>query len=328
MNKFFIILLFFTAILSARYESYPIEACPAFDNLKHTKNTGEVHLDTSRRYTILERHHKNQTLVLIRGENPPQRWVDDRCFSDEDQKNGHTEEGISDPKEAVNTKEYKQKESRTAVSKDNILALSWHHAFCQTHRYKKECKRDLGSLFRFRQKEHYFVLHGLWPQPKSKMYCGVPSHWVKLDREKRWDRLPDPDLSDEVQEALQEAMPGYVSGLHKHEWIKHGTCYGTDADTYFETAITLLDQLNRSEVKSFFVQNAGKVISIKEVRAQFDRAFGLGAGRHVQMECKGGLITELWLHIGEQSDDLAIGLKKGKRAHSRCSQGRIDRAGF
>ena len=327
MNKFFIMLLLFTAALSAGYESYPLEACPAFDNMKHTKNTDNLYLDPNRRYTILERHHKNQTLVLIRGENPAQRWVDDRCFPDEDRKNDHTKKGISDPKEALNTKKYKYA-GPVETSKDNILALSWHHAFCQTHPYKKECKRSLDTLFRFKQKEYYFVLHGLWPQPKSKMYCGVPSHWVKLDRDKRWDRLPDPDLSDEVKEALQEAMPGYLSHLHKHEWIKHGTCYGTDADTYFETAIKLLEQLNRSDVKRFFVQNAGKVVSIKEVRAQFDRAFGLGAGHHVQMECKGGLITELWLHIGGQSDDLAIGLKKGKRAPSRCFQGRIDRAGF
>ncbi|MDQ1325278.1 MAG: ribonuclease, partial [Campylobacterota bacterium] len=159
MNRLFLILLLLTVSLFARYEAYPSGACPAFDNLKHTKNTNDVYLDTTRRYTILERHHKGQTLVLIRGENPAQRWVDDRCFSDEDQKNDHLKKNSSDPKEAINTKKYKQKESRTAVSKDNILALSWHHAFCQTHRYKKECKRDLGSLFRFRQKEHYFVLH-------------------------------------------------------------------------------------------------------------------------------------------------------------------------
>ncbi|MDQ7084316.1 MAG: hypothetical protein Q9M36_05020 [Sulfurovum sp.] len=31
---------------------------------------------------------------------------------------------------------------KAQISSENLLALSWQNAFCETHRYKKECKRD------------------------------------------------------------------------------------------------------------------------------------------------------------------------------------------
>jgi len=52
-------------------------------------------------------------------------------------------------------------------------------------------------------------------------------------------------------------MPGFASNLHKHEWIKHGTCYGTDANTYYENAIALLHQVNDSKVGTFFSKHMG-----------------------------------------------------------------------
>ena len=63
----------------AREELFPTQECPAFNNMKHTKNTHGVHLDLTKKYTILQ-HHKGQNLILIKGEQPAQRWVDDECF--------------------------------------------------------------------------------------------------------------------------------------------------------------------------------------------------------------------------------------------------------
>ena len=47
--------------------------------MKHTTNTHHVILDTSKTYTVLK-HHKGQNLILVKGEQPAQRWVDDECF--------------------------------------------------------------------------------------------------------------------------------------------------------------------------------------------------------------------------------------------------------
>ena len=34
-------------------------------------------------------------------------------------------------------------------------------------------------------------------------------------------------------------MPGIASCLDRHEWIKHGTCSGLDADCYFADTLRL-----------------------------------------------------------------------------------------
>jgi ribonuclease T2 len=73
MNK--LILLF-----TLRHEAFPTKTCPAFNNMKHSKNTHDVHLDTTKKYTIMK-EHKGQKLILIKGEQPAQRWVDAECFS-------------------------------------------------------------------------------------------------------------------------------------------------------------------------------------------------------------------------------------------------------
>ena len=208
------------------------------------------------------------------------------------------------------------------------MALSWHNAFCETHRYKKECKRSLFSFGRPNYSEKHFVLHGLWPQPKNRIYCDVSSVHVNFDKHKQWNRLPDLGLSDEVKTRLQNVMPGFSSNLHKHEWIKHGTCYGTDANTYYEDAITLVTQVNDSKVGDFFRKNIGKQVTLKQIRSLFDRNFGVGAGKRIELKCNKGLISELWLHLGSGSDNLATLLKQGKETRSRCQGGLVDKAGF
>ena len=149
-----------------------------------------------------------------------------------------------------------------------------------------------------------------------------------MDKHKQWNRLLDLDLSDEVQKNLQKVMPGFASNLHKHEWIKHGTCYGTDANRYYEDAIRLVRQVNDSKVGNFFKQNIGKRVTLQQIRSIFNRSFGVGTGKRVALKCKKGLITELWLHLGAGSNDIATLLKQGTQTRSRCQGGMIDKAGF
>ena len=281
------------------------QSCEAYNNMKHTTNTNEVKLKVGDEYRILD-HKKGQILTLIKGERITQRWVDDSCFKKESKKNI-------------------KNSNSNRKSRQNLLAISWQNAFCQTHQYKKECKnmssKDFGAS--------NFVLHGLWPQPRNNQYCNVDKKQIGMDKNRQWNRLNRVDLRKKTRERLSKLMTGYSSNLHKHEWIKHGTCYGTNADTYYSDAMDLMTQVNQSKVQDFFVDNIGKKVTLREIRKIFNKEFGTGAGNHVTMNCgRGGLITELWLHLGNGSGKLKNLLAKGASPKSRCHKGRIDAVGF
>ena len=303
--KKIIILVCCIGVAFAKFEAIPVKSCEAFNNMKHSKNTHHIYLNTSKKYTILKTH-KGQNLILIKGETPAQRWVDQNCFSSH--------------------KKIKSVTTQKNTLGQNLLALSWHNAFCETHRYKKECKTT--SLLNRPYHATHFILHGLWPQPKNNQYCKVSNKYIGMDKNKQWYRLPSLGLTTTTTKALKEIMPGVSSNLDKHEWIKHGTCYGKDADAYYRDAIGLTKQFNRSMVGKYFSQNIGKKVTLKEIKKLFDSSFGRGAGERVELKCKNGLIGELWLHLGSGNATLSQLLLNGKKVKSRCQGGRIDRSGF
>ncbi len=200
----------------------------------------------------------------------------------------------------------------TEVSTDNLLAISWQNAFCQTHQNRRECRNVKPSSF----SASHFTLHGLWPQPRSKVNC-KGTHKVYL---------PKP-----LYQELLQVQPAARSGLHKHEWKKHGTCYGKSPEAYFEDSIALLKQVNDSAVRDLFVRNVGRKLTSEQVRFAFDRAFGKGSGRKVKMVCDRGLITELWINLKGKitpKTDLSELLKKAPIAKGGCRQGKVDAVGF
>jgi len=290
--------------------------------MKHTENSGHIVLRPMEDYTIL-REHKGQVLLLLKEARPAQRWVDAACFSHKKEKEASAASIIRKPPHGNDTEK-----SNSVLSQNNILALSWHNAFCETHRYRRECKQERKSLFDKRSSSNNFVLHGLWPQPKKKTYCNVERRYIAADKYKQWNKLPEPDLSRETKERLRRVMPGADSNLHRHEWIKHGTCYGTDAEAYFKNAAALTEEIRKSEVARFFQAYRGKRVSIEKVRSVFDESFGDGTGEHVELRCRNGLITEIWLHIGGGDKDLGRLLKRGKTVYSRCRRGIVDKAGY
>jgi ribonuclease T2 len=310
----------------AKYEK-ATESCEAFNNMKHTNNSNNVKLERGKEYRILE-EKRGQLLILVEGERVAQRWVDEVCFSDKQENKKPVEEKrratLSSILVSLDKKKSEPKTLSKSTSKQNLLAISWQNAFCQTHQYKKECKnmsaKDFGAF--------HFVLHGLWPQPRNNQYCNVDKKQVGMDKNKQWHRLNKLELTPEVRTNLAKLMPGYSSNLHKHEWIKHGTCYGTNANDYYSDAMTLLTQVNNSKVQQFFKQNIGKRVRLKDIRNVFDQEFGKGAGKHVTMNCRRGLITELWLHLGNEGKNLSELFKKGETPRKSCYSGRIDAVGF
>ncbi len=331
MNKLIILFTLFTLSLLARHEAFPAKVCPAFNNMKHSKNTHDIHLDITKEYTIMK-EHKGQKLILIKGEQPAQRWVDAECFSASHDSVSSVDKAIKSIANSTvlmsNTKKYDNNGASVLSSKNNLLALSWHNAFCETHRSRKECKRSLLPFGKGKYSEKHFVLHGLWPQPRNNIYCNVEKDFVNADKHGQWRDLPCLAMDEEIEDRLAKVMPGFASQLHKHEWVKHGTCYGTDPQEYFEDAVSLVEQINDSKVGDFFRKNIGKHVTLKQVRHLFDRNFGVGAGKRVELKCRKGLVTELWLHLGSGSDNLGTLLKRGKQVRSRCQKGLIDRAGY
>jgi ribonuclease T2 len=336
MNKLIISTLMVVLPLSlmakkpAKYEE-ATKTCEAFNNMKHTSNSNDVSLKVGTEYRILQ-ENKGQILILVEGERVAQRWVDEGCFSDMKTQESKTEPKKVEEKKGLSLSSLLKsiqgrgttQQMHKSTSKQNLLAISWQNAFCQTHQYKRECKnmssKDFGAF--------EFVLHGLWPQPRNNQYCNVDKKQVGMDKNKQWHRLNKLDLTSEVRSNLAKLMPGYGSNLHKHEWIKHGTCYGTNASDYYADAMNLLTQVNSSKVGQFFKQNIGKTIRLEEVRKVFDKEFGLGAGKHVTMNCKRGLVTELWLHLGNKGNTLSELFKTGERPSRTCHKGRIDAVGF
>ena len=329
MNKIILSTLILALPLSlmakkpAVYEE-AVKSCEAFNNMKHSNNSNDIKLTVGKKYRILQ-ENKGQTLILVEGERVAQRWVDEACFSDKktETKKEEKPSRLSSLLKSIKDKGT-VKQIHKSTSKQNLLAISWQNAFCQTHQYKKECKnmssKDFGAF--------EFVLHGLWPQPRNNQYCNVDKKQVGMDKNKQWHRLNRLDLTSEVRSNLAKLMPGYGSNLHKHEWIKHGTCYGTNASDYYADAMNLLTQVNSSKVGQFFKQNIGKTIRIEDVRKEFDKAFGNGAGKHVTMNCRRGLVTELWLHLGNEGKTLSELFKKGEQPRKTCYKGRIDAVGF
>jgi len=198
-----------------------------------------------------------------------------------------------------------------------VLAAQWFASVCKVKRYK-ECRRPHPFWL------ENFTLHGLWP--KGKSYCKVPVRVKILDKRGHWDRIPL-ELSPKIRELLTLYMPGAISGLHKHEWVKHGSCYGPP-DLYFLHSIALIEQLNRSEVRDFFLRHRGKLVQGYKIRRAFDKAFGKGSGKRVRIVCEKGYITELRLSLKgkiSSTTPLSTLLLRARPVRMGCTLGRIGR---
>jgi len=291
--------------------------CPALASIRKETNPGAVATDPGRGYELRGANSRDAThfQILIEDADPQDRWVAIAC--------GHTAASC-----AGGPMEPEQPSGGEAGSlPDNVLAASWQPAFCEMGRRIAECRSQGPSRF----DASHFALHGLWPGPRENVYCGVSGWDQAIDEAGDWDRLPPVRLSGRRWAELEEVMPGTRSQLDRHEWIKHGTCYGATPEEYFGDALQLMEELNASPVRELFALRIGDRISLGEIRAAFDEAFGAGAGDAADMACEDGLIIELRIHLrGEitETTGLAGLLAAAPPAPRGCARGEIDRPGF
>jgi ribonuclease T2 len=172
--------------------------------------------------------------------------------------------------------------ARQANAADYVLAVTWQPAFCEIASRKPECRAQRDGSPDTRR----FSLHGLWPQPMSRAYCGVPASDVENSKSGRWRDIDIAFLPEPLWRRLQAGMPGTRSGLHRHEWVKHGSCMpGAREETYFEVSLDLLDEVNASPLAALMAQRIGKLVTGDELRAAFEAGFGAGTGSRLRISC-------------------------------------------
>ncbi len=306
--------------------------CPALVSIKKKTNPDNASVTAGKTYELLGRN-KDQAShywINIPSAKPPQRWVALECGSVDGKQVVATPEtgaAVDTPDGTVKPKQ-QPKGSRDAVP-FYVLALSWQPAFCEAMRGKVECQLQNAQSY----EATHFALHGLWPQPRRNVFCGVDRSAAALDDQHQWEKLPIPQLTPATHAALKKIMPGTQSLLHSHEWIKHGTCYpGGSAESYFADSVRLTEAVNASAAQKFMADNIGKVIETENLRKAFDETFGAGAGARVRVACdKSGRIAEIT--IGLRGDvpagtSVADLIAASAPTDAGCPSGLVDPVGY
>ncbi len=286
--------------------------CEAFQSLRKQTNPGNIRLTPDTIYPVTAKNKEDATYyhLKIDGVEPSLRWVSVNC--------GELLGSANVPPSTLST----------------LLAISWQPAFCETHQNKIECQTQTENRF----DADNFTLHGLWPQPRNNVYCGVTQQIKSLDLAKKWSELPPIQLSEPLFQELAIKMPGVASDLHLHEWYKHGTCYSDTPEEYYQESLDLLNQINDSPVRDLFAANIGNQITSSDIRNEFNQTFSNNAGSKVAVSCSQDneptnrrMIAELKLNFQGDIEpetlmtDLFV---NGKSVSSGCNRGEIDRVGF
>jgi ribonuclease T2 len=278
------------------------QACPAVQSIKKGTNTGDVSIKAGTAYRLLGKNKDaaSHYWIEVPDAKPFQRWVAITCGTTT------ADAAATTPSNGAPQKTKSAKRAQDGVP-FYVLALSWQPAFCESKPEKTECKTQSPA----RYDASHFTLHGLWPQPRRNVFCGVDKATIALDDQRAWDKLPVPELTAATKAELDKVMPGTQSLLERHEWIKHGTCYaGGSAESYYKDSVRLTVAVNTSPVQKFMAANIGKKIQTKDLRAKFDEAFGAGAGERVRVACdKQGRIAELTIGL---KGDIAVGTDMAK----------------
>ena len=340
MNRFALALFAAIAISTAALAQVKLDgtftatkACDAVVSIKKGTNPDNAAVAAGKAYHLLGKNKDDAThyWIEVPDANPKQRWVAIDCGSTDD--GAAQDPATSAPKQnnvAVNTpqgtvKPKPQSRGFGGQAPYYAFALSWEPTFCEAMRDKAECKAERPTSW----EASHFTLHGLWPQPRRNQFCGVDPKLSALDDQHQWEALPEPELTAATKAALDKAMPGTMSNLQRHEWIKHGTCYPAgNAEQYFKDEMRLAAEVNGSSVQTLFAANIGKQLTAVAIRAKFDESFGKGVGDHVQVECdKLGRLSGFTLNLRGDipgGTDLKTLLAAGDQAQNKCDGGMVD----
>lgn len=298
------------------------KSCPALQSIKKGSNPGNVLVEAGRSYQLFGKNSDNAThyFIAVAGAQPERRWVAVDCGTVAN--GGQQAAPVPPPTD----------QKPAGGGNSYVLAISWQPAFCEGRPGKSECRTQTTNSF----EASHFTLHGLWPQPRRRVFCNVEQKLVEADDMNRWDDLPAVQLSASTRTELDKVMPGTQSRLERHEWTKHGTCYpGADAERYYVDSLKLMRAINASAAQALVAARVGKMVSSSELRAAFDQTFGAGAGQRIRLACKpdGGRNLIVEITIGLRGDittaaDVGTLIRASAPTDAGCNAGIIDPVGL
>jgi ribonuclease T2 len=203
-----------------------------------------------------------------------------------------------------------------------VLALSWQPTFCEFNADRPECRALDPTDFA----ATHLTVHGLWPNDRphaGPTYCGIDEETRALDKPKSWCELPEPEMSGKTRAHLAQTMPGVLSCLDRHEWIKHGSCTGIGAERYFGETVRLAAAVQATAFGQAIAANVGRAIAPEQLVQAFEASFGAGTGKALTLVCSDrGDLSEIRIALetsaleGElDGKDLHLG---GPAPASRC----------
>lgn len=148
-----------------------------------------------------------------------------------------------------------------------LIALSWSPAYCADQggeRNDPQCAP--GRKFAF-------VLHGLWPQYANG----------------RWPQFctDEPGLKD--VKTMLDIMP--APALVRHEWKKHGTCSGLNAEGYFALARKAFESVRIPS--RFQAPKKHLLLAPAEVTREFQTANPGLPAEAVSVQCSANYLSEV-----------------------------------
>ncbi len=300
------------------------EKCPAYQSFRKKTNPGNILTRIDTAYQLLGKNKQSASHYLIEVEGQPStRWVAVSCG----------EHVI--PVDAITQPIISNETSTTSQAKSRyILAISWQPGFCETRPSKPECQSQTAARF----DATHFTLHGLWPQPRSNIYCHVAPEEVAKDKNGEWQDLQELTIGPETRQELNKVMPGTASFLQRHEWTKHGSCYnGEPPEEYFGDSLKLMRQINSddSAFRNLFANNIGQELTAMQIRDAFEEAFGDGTANKIKITCKRDgnrlLITEITLGLQGDLDEISMAealLAAPEANNIGCTKGIVDPVGL
>jgi ribonuclease T2 len=293
--------------------------CPAVQSISRQTNPGAITTKPGTAYRVIAANKAEAThyWIVVPGAQPDRRWVAVDCGT-VDGAQVQAPASVARPLPSGPKPRY-------------TLAVSWQPAFCEARSRTPECRSQTPG----RYDASHFSLHGLWPEPIGYVFCDVPARQVRDSDDGDWENLPPVTLSTRLRTSLDQVMPGTRSQLERHEWTKHGTCYGASQEQYFADSVALMSALNNSAVADLFAANIGRQLSQRQIRAAFDTAFGAGTGQRVSVDCKRDgdrfLISELTISLtGTITAEASLSslTAAARPTDGGCTIGSVDRAGL
>jgi ribonuclease T2 len=182
------------------------------------------------------------------------------------------------------------------------LVLSWSPTFCETNQ-----RGNNDPQCNPRSSRHYaFVLHGLWPQHDRG--------WPEYCPTRGSTFVPQPLI-----DRMLDIMPS--SRLVIHQFRKHGTCSGLDADRYFALSRKLFETVKIPP--RFDRPNQPFTVTPGEVTKAFLDANPALKAEQIVVDCggRGGRLREVRVCFSKEGQFRDCGANENNRR--LCSSNRI-----